>query len=177
MKKVILGIIGLFLITSVYSQNGEMNKFFDELEESSEYAAVKVNKEMFQLLAAMNGDSESKELKALVRDLDEITILINENGGNDDYSKFQSLVKGNKLTSYMSFKDEGSNVNLYSGGTTDDGKLKGIVLSVKETDQTVFIHVDGLVDLAALGKLTKDLNIDIDGLDYLKDIDKKGEKH
>ena len=177
MKKVIIGIFITFLFTSAYSQNREMNNFFSGLEESSNYATVKVNKEMFQLLAAMNGDSESKELKALVRDLDEITILINENGGTDDYSKFQSLVKGNKLTSYMSFKDEGSNVNLYSGGTTDEGKLKGIVLSVKDEDQTVFIHVKGLVDLAALGKLTRDMNIDIDGLEYLKDIDKKGEKN
>jgi hypothetical protein len=176
MKKVILAIIGLFLFTSVFSQNREMNKFFDGLEENSSYATVKVNKEMFQLLAAMNGDGENKDLKRLVRDLNEITILINENGGNEDYSKFQSMVKGNNLTSYMSFKDEGSNVNLYSGGTTDDGKLKGLVLSVKDDDQTVFINVDGLVDLAALGKLTKDMNIDIDGLEYLKDIDKKGEK-
>lgn len=173
MKKVILGILSLFIFTTSFSQLGEMNKFFEGLESSSDYAAVKVNKEMFQLLAAMNGEGESKELKQLVRDLNEITILINENGGDSDYDKFQSLVSSNKLTSYMSFKDNSSNVNLYSGGTTDDGKLKGIVLSVKDVGETVFIHVDGLVDLAALGKLTKDMDINIDGLEYLKDIDKK----
>ncbi|MEE9373362.1 MAG: DUF4252 domain-containing protein [Saprospiraceae bacterium] len=177
MKKVIFGIIGLFLFTTVFSQNSDLNKFFSSLEDSKEYAVVKVNKEMFQLIAAMGGSGDSQEIKDLVKDLNEITILINKDGGETEYSKFQSLVSRTKLTSYMSFKDEGNTVNLYSGGTTSDGKLKGIVLSVRDKNETIFINVDGLVDLAALGKVTKNMNIDIDGLEYLKDIDKKGGKH
>jgi len=173
MKRITLGILAFLISFSAFSQNKEMNKFFNNLEESSDYAVVKVNKEMFQLLAAMNAEGDSPELKELVRDLNEITILVDEEGKADDYSAFQSLVSKNKLTEYMSMKDDENTVNLYSGGSAENGKLDGIVLSVKSLTETVFIHVDGKVDLAALGKVMRDLDMDIDGMEYLKKVDKK----
>ena len=175
MKKITIAILAIFISMSAFAQNKEMAKFFNKLEDSDKYAVVKVNKEMFQLLAAMNAEGDSKELKQLVRDLDEITILINEDGTADDYSAFQSLVNKNKLTSYMSVKDDENTVNLYSGGSAEDGKLDGIVLSVKSDQESVFIHVDGKVDIAALGKVMRDMNVNIDGMEYLKNIDNNKE--
>lgn len=172
MKKVIFGLILSFLFTTGYSQNKEINKFFNKLSSTDGYSVVKVEKEMFQLLAAMNTEINDQELKDLMDGLNEITVLINEKGGGtDDYSKFMGIVESTSLKSFMSFKEEGSNVNLYSSSITDDGKLNGIVLSVQDGDETIFINVDGVVNLSALGKLTKDL--DIGGLNHLKDYDEK----
>lgn len=170
MKKVILGLCLLFTVSLGYSQS--VTQFFKNLEKSSEYAVVKVNKEMFELLTAMDSDlQKEKDVQELINGLNEITILIKENGGKSDYDKFQGLVSSNGLKSYMSVKDDDNNVNLYSEGTTSDGKLKGVVLSVNDGEQTIFINVDGLVDLSALGKLTKDINID--GFEQLRNLEKK----
>ena len=170
MKKIIFGLALLLFFSVGYSQDPDIKTFFKELEKSNDYAVVKVNKEMFQLLAAMDTELENGEVQELIDGLNEITVLINEEGSETDYNKFQSMVTSKKLTSYMSFKEEGKNVNLYSQGTTSDGKLKGIVLSVKDGKQNIFINVDGLISLSALGKLTKDIHID--GFDQLKDLEK-----
>ncbi len=179
MKKIILGLCFLLAYSFGFSQTKrapykEVNSFLKGLEKGSEYAVVKVNKEMFELLAAMDIESNGENIKDLIEGLKEITILVKEDGGKEDYEKFQRLIKSSSLKSYMSVKDEDANVNLYSAGTTDDGKLNGIVLSVSEDDETVFVHVDGQIDLAALGKLTKGL--DINGLDQLKRLNDHKEK-
>ena len=173
MKKIILALTLVIAYSTAFTQPPKIKSFFKNLEDGNEYAVVKVNKEMFELLGAMDTEIDGQSIEELVKGLEEITVLIKEGGSEKDYNKFQSLIKSSGLKSYMSFKDVDNDVQLYSSGTTEDGKLDGVVLSVNEGDQTIFVNVNGYVDIKALGKLTKDMNIN--GLDRLKDLEHEKE--
>lgn len=167
-----LALIAIFS-ASVNAQT--INKFFDRIEKGDDYAVISVNKEMFRMLSSMNVELDEPGLKELIAGIDMLKIYVKENGANSaDYDEIKSLAQSSTMNNLLSIKDGSEHVFLYTVPGSSEDIVKSLLLLVKDTDQNVFIKLDGNINLKYLSKLTDKINIS--GLENLKKIDKKSDK-
>jgi len=169
MKKIISLLSTTLLIVSLQAQS--INDFLSTLEDGDEYGVVTINKEMFKMIAAFDVDLGEDEdaIRDLTRDINKVRVFINEeNGTYEEYKKIKGIAQSSSMENLISVKDGSERVDLFTNPTNSDEVVDGLLLLVRETEQNVFIHIDGKINLDHLAKLTEKL--DIDGLEHLEKI-------
>lgn len=168
MKKIFSMIVILMIGLTSYAQS--LNSFFNDLEDRDDVAIVSVNKEMFKMIASMDVDIEGADVQEMIKDINSLKIYVQDE--NVDYETFKSaraIAQSSGMSELLSVKDGSERVYLYTDQTDGDNYVKNLLLMVHDTDQNVFIRLDGRVNLDDLSKLTD--KIGIDGLEHLKKID------
>ncbi len=171
MKNIIALFITVFITSTTISAQS-LNSFFNDLEHRDDVAIISVNKEMFTMFAAMDIDVDGADIKEMVKDINSLKIYIQED--NADYETFKTargIAQSSSMSELISVKDGSERVYLYTDQSDGDNYVQNLLLMVRETDQNIFIRLDGRVNLDDLSKLTD--NIGIDGLENLKKIEKK----
>ena len=172
MKNIFVIITAVVLSMSTTLSAQSINSFFNDLEDRDDVAIVSVNKEMFKMFASMDIDVDGANVKDIVKDINSLKIYIQEE--NADYETFKTargIAQSSSMSELLSVKDGSERVYLYTDQSDGDNYVKNLFLMVRDTDQNVFIRLDGRVNLDDLSKLTD--NIGIDGLEHLKKIEKK----
>ncbi|MBT8256076.1 MAG: DUF4252 domain-containing protein, partial [Bacteroidia bacterium] len=129
MKK--LAIVIAFLITPLMvSAQG----IFDRYENEKEVTSVVVTKNMFQLLAEIeieSNDPEVRDYMKMVNSLDNIKVFITENKevGSRMKADVQKYVSANNgLAELMRVKDDGKNVKFYSKKGKDEKHVSELLM-------------------------------------------------
>ena len=171
MKKIGILFAAFFLSLSIEAQT--INKFLENLDDGDEYGVITINRELFKMMASFDIDLGEDEdaIKELISGIDKVRVFINEDTGTyEDYKALKTIADGTDMDNLISVKDKGERVDLFTNPTRDEGVVDGLLLIVHEDTQNVFIHIDGVINLNHLAKLTESL--DIEGLDQLKKINR-----
>ena len=171
MKKI--GFLFAALILSISVEAQSINSFLEDLDDGDEYGVITINRELFKMMTSFDIDlgEDEEAIKDLVSGINKVRVFINEdNGSYEDYKSLKTIASGTDMDNLISVKDKGERVDLFTNPTRDDGIVDGLLLIVHEDTQNVFIHIDGVINLNHLAKLTEKL--DIEGLDQLKKLNR-----
>lgn len=133
--------------------------YFDKLaEKAKESAVVNLGPEQLALLAGMQSKQGGKDLADLAKTLKGIQVrsLEFDAPGQYDINEFRSI--GEKIKSgggwmplvTVKEKDEFTEILIRKG---PDGKGNGLLILAAEPKELTLVHIDGVSDLASLGKL------------------------
>lgn len=171
MKKFSIILAVSFLAFSMQAQS--ITNFLEKLEDGDDYGVITINREMFKMFASFDVDlgQDERAIKDLISNINKVKVYINEDSGTyEEYKEIKGIANSASMENLISVKDGGERVDLFTNPTSEDGVVNGLLLIVREDTQNVFIHMDGKINLKDLAKLTEQL--DIDGLDHLKKINK-----
>ncbi len=170
MKKICSVVVILLIGLTTYAQS--LNSFFNDLEDRDDVAIVSVNKEMFKMIASMDVDIEGADVQEMIKDINSLKIYVqDENADYETFKTARSIAQSSSMSELLSVKDGSERVYLYTDQSDGNNFVKNLLLMVHDTDQNVFIRLDGKVNLDDLSKLTD--KIGIDGLEHLKKIEEK----
>lgn len=168
MKQLVIVIIALFVNLGMQGQS--LNSFFNDLEDRNDIAIVTVNKEMFKMIASMNTEFEEKGVQELVRNINSLKIYVQEDTTDDElFTQARSLVQDSPMQELLNVKDGSERVYLYTDKAESDNIVKNLLLMVHDSDQNVFIRIDGKVNLHELAKVAD--NLGIEGIEHFKKLD------
>lgn len=134
-------------------------KFLDKLaEKAKESSVVNIGPEQMELLKGLSGEKEKGELGDLAKTMKGIHVRsyeFNEPGqyNMDEVRAFRDKIKASgEWVSIVSVKEavEFTDIMIEKG---PDGKSKGFLIVAAEPKELSIVHIDGPLDLAALGKL------------------------
>jgi len=189
MKKVVL--ILAVVMTSVMSYG---QSIFDQFEDMDGVTSVVVNSKMFNMLAAIEINTDDPESQAFVDMIKKITSLKVLTTGDEAISskmnsQVTSYLKSSSLEELMRMKDGDQTVKIYVKEGKDDNHVKELLMFVnglkemtagqdiningkKREIETVILSLTGDIDLRQISKLTDKMNVP--GGKHLK---KAGEKN
>ncbi|OUW17510.1 MAG: hypothetical protein CBD18_04390 [Opitutales bacterium TMED158] len=142
---------------------------------------VNISKPLLRLATSLVKE-ESPEVAALIHGLESIRVRVYEIT-DDNRSEFEQSVQDissklsdEKWEKLARVRDGNANVGIFAR-ILDDDSISGIVVSVAEKKEAVFVNIVGDVALDAIADLGKQLNLP--ALDILKEIERteKGEAH
>jgi hypothetical protein len=171
MKKVALLLLIAVLPVVAFSQKDAIDKLFDKYGEKDGYTTVYIHKNLFKLAAQM--DLDDPQVNALVDDLSRIRIL----AADDDWDTGEKVDFMEELKDYpfddfevlMTVKEADTSVKFLS--KEKDGKITHLLLIVGGNDDNAVISIEGLIDLATIGKLAS--SIDGSGMKHLEELNDK----
>lgn len=142
---------------------------------------VNISKQLLKLATTLVKE-ESPEVAALIQGLESIRVRVyditdeNRAGFERSVQDISSKLSDEQWEQLARVRDGGANVGIFAR-ILDDDSISGIVVSVAEKKEAVFVNIVGDVALDAIADLGKQL--DIPALDILKEIEKteKGEAH
>ncbi len=180
MKRLILAAITMLLLTSTQLLNAQSSPaiaLFDKYGSKDGFTTVSISKELFGMFADMKADDpDSKDVKAMMEQLDGIKILMYESKdttGTDDgeLTKFKSEISKlqvNGYTELMVVKQPGEEVKFLVQKKGD--KIGELLLLINSKKEAGFISITGTIDLATIGKLSKTMNFEgMEKLDKLNE--------
>ncbi len=168
MKKIITLTLALFIGLSINAQT--LRSFFSDLEDRDDIAIVSVNKEMFKMIASMDIEMDDANVKDLIKGINSLKIYIQEDNAEYDlFKQARTIAQNGNMAELLSVKDGSERVHLYTDKSDGSDIVENLLLMVHDTDQNVFIRLDGVVNLKDLSKLTD--SIGIDGFEHLKKVD------
>jgi len=166
----------LFAPVFLAAQN-TTDALFDKYSGKDGVTSVYITQNMFSLFADIDTEEDEEEFTDLVKNLKYIKILSIENDTLGKYKNvnfYDDVMKGKSAGNYeelMVIKKDGKNVNFL---ITKEGKIiKELLMLVDGKDEKILISIQGNIDLKMISKLSRTMKID--GLEDLKEIDKKEE--
>ena len=160
--KTILTLIAAACLTGfTYAQD------FNRFENKAGVSSVVINKNMFKLMTKLDLDSNDKEVQEyvdLIQNLEDIKIFKTSNSEmSEELNRdANAYAKKNKLEELMRIQDDGKKIAfLFKPGKTDEqiSQLFMHINGMDDTDETVLIIINGLIDLKQVSKLANDLNV------------------
>lgn len=164
----LVAVASLAMPNQVQAQNDAITKYFDKYMDDESFTVVYISSKMFEMFAKLDADVD-EELKAVIKDLKGLRILVRDEGGLKYYKEAIKKIDFNKYEELMTVRDEGTNVKFV---VREEGDIiKELLLIVGGEDEFVLMSFMGKIDLAKISKLAKGLELDIDGLEHLEKID------
>jgi hypothetical protein len=190
MKRLITALFATIALTALNinaqaNADSELGRidFVEFITASPSDAKVEVNisKQLLKLATTLVKE-ESPEVAALIQGLESIRVRVyditdeNRAGFERSVQDISSKLSDEQWEQLARVRDGGANVGIFAR-ILDDDSISGIVVSVAEKKEAVFVNIVGDVALDAIADLGKQL--DIPALDILKEIEKteKGEAH
>jgi hypothetical protein len=163
MKRFIV-LFTIFMCTAnAFSQDMFMqltNKYADK----DGFSATQVTKDMFDLYLRKKNIEKDSPVYQTLKKLDNIIVVSNSNLGEKekmDFTEFHKEILGHYIKeSYTLFKTEkrmGEDVKVFL--KKDNDKVKSLALVTASSSSVNLVEVNGDIDLASLGDLSKTLNI------------------
>ncbi len=166
MKRIL--IVSIIFLTAgfvnVFAQNNPLDKIFSKYSDADDFTLVVVNRDLFGAMQSM-GDSNDKELKQMIENLEFIKILTYEPEGKKKIGLFAEVlnaIEGQGFKELLSVNEKDSKVRFLTKNN-DKGKIIEFLMVTAEEDESTVIWIKGEIDLSLLSKLTKG-QIDFDNL-------------
>ncbi len=175
MKKIILSVIMLVSLLTM-AQETPANKFFESHSGKEGYSSVYITKYMFELFSKVSNNEEDKEFKEVTSKLKSIKILTvdsltNINNQKTFEKELSSILRNSEYKEMMVIKDGAQTVKFIINEKND--KISEFLMMIYGGDkEPVLIFLEGDINLKKISKLSKTMNVD--GFQYLDNIDKKG---
>lgn len=171
MKQLLAIILGGLVSFSVAAQIADMENMpgyvdFGNLDAIYGEPRVMINigGPMMKLLAAAAAASEDKQTAAMMQDLEGVRVNIYDTAGNTEPARAQMLdakaaLEANDWQPIVQVKQEGEDVQMF---TRLDGEvMQGMAIMVVNAEEAVFLNILGNIDPAQVGKVMKQLNVDV----------------
>lgn len=179
MKRIILAAVTMLLLTSAQllnAQNSSAIALFDKYGGKDGFTTVSISKDLFGMFASMNADDpDSKEVQAMMQQLDGIKILMYEtkdsNNTDAGLASFKSELGKLQTSGYselMDVKQPNESVKFLAMKKGD--KIGELLLIINGEKEAGFISISGTIDMATIGKLSKTMNFE--GMDKLEELNK-----
>ena len=174
MKKNVLIALALTVSGTLFAQNKQVDQFFSKYEGKPGYTSVMVSEKLFELVASAAPESEA-EIKDMVGDLQGIRVLVYEQEdaatrSAELYKEASSAISFDSYEELLTVFDEGEKVRLMVKQDPANKEIINELLILVSGDEFVLVDIFGKIDLNKISKLAD--NLDIEGLDELKQLDK-----
>ncbi len=152
MKKTIITLVALLMISTQYAQTS----LFDKFEEMDEVTTVLVTQDAFKMLAKFKGkNAKNNEYIEMVQGLTSLRVFTteNDNVAKDMKNVIATYLKSSKLTQLMRVKDKGANVHIYVKKGKDEDHVSELLMSVNEKSNSVILSLTGNIDLNKISEI------------------------
>lgn len=180
MRRIIFSLLAFSLVYLPMQINAQKttDDLFNKYGAAEGFTSVNVSSELFNLFAQIaeeSEDAEVRELNNMIRELEQIRILMfnpNETSGNttmEDFKKELTNLKLKDFTELMTVREADQTFRFM---IQKEGKIiRELLLLIDQPSETGFISITGNIDLKTIAKLSRTMNID--GLDKLEQLDKE----
>ncbi len=154
------------------AQNDAISKYFEKYMDDESFTVVYISSKMFDMFARLDPDID-EEVKDVIKDLKGLRILVKENPEKALYREAIKKINFDEYEELMTVRSEGEKIKFV---IKEDGDIiKELLLIVGGGDNFVLMSFIGKIDLEKISKLSKNVNINIDGLDRLEELDKENQ--
>lgn len=163
MKKVILLMLGLCLMTAAGAQNF-VERFQQKYGEDSDFTVVNVTAKMFQIVVMVADEEE----RPLINSLTGLRVITTEKQPDFFYEEALRMLteKGSDLEELMSVKEKDEDVRMFT--REEKGLISELIVVVKDSTDFVLMGFTGNIDLQKMAELSK--WFDIKGVNQLEKI-------
>ena len=146
MKKVFLTLIAG--LTALLASAQDYKSIYQKYSDDDRVTAVYISPAMFKMIGKIPEiriEESDVDLSPMIKSMTGFYMLQTEDTSlAEKISKdVVKIVGGNKYETLMEVKDKGQKINILSLG--DDGFIKSLLLTVLDSEETVFIGIDGLM--------------------------------
>ncbi len=180
MKKIILSLLAAALIYLPQQSIAQSttDDLFAKYGSAQGFTSVNVSSELFSLFAQIAEESEDpevRELNEMIRELEQIRILMfnsNKNGENMNIDAFKKELANLKLKDFTELMTVRESDQTFKFMIQKDGKIiRELLLLIDQPSEFGFISITGNIDLKTIAKLSRTMNIQ--GLDKLEQLEKE----
>lgn len=175
MKKLMISAVMLMVAIAAQAQNDAISKFFNKYNEDESFSQVNISSKMFSLFTKMEVDKpEDKEVLNAISKLKALRILGKENTSDARalYKEAFALIPKTEFEELMSVRDKDKDMKFLI--KEKDGKIAELVMVMGSMKDFMVLSLSGEIDLKQVSRIGS--KMDIDGLEQLKNIDKKDPK-
>jgi len=175
MKKFMLGAMMVAVAVAAQAQASAdlITKFFSKYQNDESFTQVTISSKMFNLFTNMEVDKpEDQEVLNAISKLKGLRVLAKEDARNarELYKEALALVPAKEFEELMSVRDKDKDMKFYIKESAP-GKISELVMIAGGVDDFMVLSLYGEIDLKQVSKIGS--KMDIDGLDQLKNMDKK----
>lgn len=168
--------LALLMAAGAQAQSDAIKKYFDRYADDEAFTVVHISSKLFELFAKVDPDMDPG-VSQVMKDLRGLRILVRESDGMKYYNEVAKMLDFDAYEELMTVRSDSENVRFYikEGGS----HVEELLLLVGAPDNFVLMSFVGKIDLENISKLTQGVDIDVDGIDHLKELEKddaKGKK-
>ena len=146
MKKIFLTLIAG--LTALMASAQDYKSIYQKYSDDDRVTAVYISPAMFKMIGKIPEiriEESDVDLSPMIKSMTGFYMLQTEDTSlAEKISKdVVKIVGGNKYETLMEVKDKGQKINILSHG--DDEFIKSLLLTVLDSEETVFIGIDGLM--------------------------------
>ncbi len=146
MKKILLTLIAG--LTALLASAQDYKSIYQKYSDDDRVTAVYISPAMFKMIGKIPEiriEESDVDLSPMIKSMTGFYMLQTEDTSlAEKISKdVVKIVGGNKFETLMEVKDKGQKINILSLG--DDEFIKSLLLTVLDSEETVFIGIDGLM--------------------------------
>lgn len=179
MKKSIVGaFFALILLAAVTAgAQSPIDKVFEKYAAQDGFTSVNISKDMFQMLLQMaKGDTKDTSMVEMKKMIEQLTGLKVLTFAFDStklvravqvYNEFAAAFPPATYKELMTINEGRQNVKFMTKQDAS-GKINEMVMLMKDRDEVAVLSLTGVIDLAAVSKLSKGMNIH--GMENLKKL-------
>lgn len=177
MKKLIVRIATIALLVFpliLNAQTCSLDKLYEKYSGEEGYTSVNISKQMFQLMMAFDvGNSEdAKDVQNVINNLNGMKVLKYDARKGNQMPVFRkevnAILKKKNFEELMVVEEEGQKIKFMISKKGDD--IVELLLIVDEGDELAVISFFGIIDLTAISKLSK--SVQISGMENLRKLKK-----
>jgi len=169
MKKLIFSIAIMAFICLAATTNAQtpLDKVYDKYAGEDGFTAVNISKDMFQMFQSMandKSDSDAKEMKKMMSQLNGLKVLTCNADSTKPgkaqafYNEVAALYPASIYKELMTVNDGGDNIRFLTKQDAT-GKISEMVMLMKGKHEAVAMSLTGSIDLSTVSKLSKTMNI------------------
>lgn len=173
MKTIALS-LALCMPAALFAQN-TLPSFFSKYEGKEGFTSVKISPKAFQLVAAADLDDETMQV---LTDITGLYVLTFENEDGKEPARAEQLKNeayasiGAGYEELLSVKESDTDLKILAR-SANDGVITDLLIVGNDDGEFVFVDVTGKIDVKKLSSLS---DIDVKGMDKLKDVEEIDEK-
>ena len=170
MKSLFLSLITLVITTfSVTAQEDAITKYFNKYIDDTTFSAVYISPKMFNMVSKVEIKEMDPAVQEVIASLKGMRILHTEKNAAKYYQEALKVIPTNDYELLLTARDKGENVRFMVKESGDI--VQELLMIVGGDTDFALISFIGNIDLKKIGKLAEAL--DIDNLEYLKNLDDK----
>jgi hypothetical protein len=168
MKRLIL-ILLVAASTAAHAQDDAIGRFFGKYIDDSRFTVVSVSPRMFRLMAKVNWDTVSTDLKQTVSRLQSFRTLSTETTPYVFYKEALTLIDKKQYEDLITVRDNKDNFRFMIRATGNT--INELLMIAVDKDGFTLMSFVGDIDLDKISRLAADL--DIKGMENLKNAKRK----
>jgi len=170
MKSLFLSLLTLLIASmSATAQEDAITKYFNKYIDDTTFTSVYISPKMFNMVSKVEIKDMDPEVQQVIASMKGMRILHTEKNAPKYYQEALKAINTNEYEVLLTARDKGENVRFMVKESGDI--IQELLMIVGGDTNFALISFIGNIDLKKIGKLAEAL--DIDNLDYLKNLDEK----